>query len=154
MNIEKSKPLDLAKIYETDYLCWLETMIILLKNRQLSQVDYDHLIEELEELGRREKSTVKSLLLQIIIHLLLWQYWESEKENNRNHWEAEIITFRVQIEDKLTTNLENFLVEQLEQIYANARLIAQKKTGVNNLPEKCPYTIKELLNKTWFPSYS
>ncbi|ELR98672.1 DUF29 domain-containing protein [Gloeocapsa sp. PCC 73106] len=143
--------LDLTTIYETDYLQWVEAMITLLKNRQLSLLDYEHLIEELEELGRREKSTVKSLLLQIIIHLLLLEYWESEKENNQNHWSAEIITFRVQLEDKLTTNLENYLGAELEQIYANARLIAQKKTGINYLPEKCPYTLVELLNKTWFP---
>lgn len=147
-----AKTIDLETIYETDYVQWLETMVFLLKNNQLDQLDYEHLIEELEDLGGREKSAAKSLLLQIIIHFLLLQYWEAGREHNLNHWSAEIITFRVELEDKLTTNLENYLSAELEQIYANARLIAQKKSGINHLPEKCPYTLTQLLNKTWFPN--
>ncbi len=147
-----TKTTDLQELYETDYLQWLETTVILLKNRQLGELDYEHLIEELAALGRREKTAVKSLLLQIIIHLLLAQYWLGERENNLNHWSAEIITFRVQLEDRLTTNLENYLATELDNIYANARLIVQKKTNLNQqIPEKCPYTIEQLLQKTWFP---
>ena len=143
--------LALEQLYEEEYDCWLTETIELLKNRQLDQLDYEHLIEELATLGRSEKTAVKSLSLQIIIQLLLYQFWTTQRERNSNHWTAEMITFRVQLEDKLTTNLSKFLELELDNIYENARLIAEKKTGLKNLPIICPYSLRQILEKQWFP---
>ena len=145
--------LALEQLYEREYDRWLSETIELLKNRQLDRVDYEHLIEELAALRRSEKTAVKSLSLQIIIQLLLYQFWTTEREKNSNHWAAEIITFRVQLEYKLTTNLSKFLELELEleNIYENARLIAEKKTGLKNLPIICPYSLRQILEKQWFP---
>lgn len=145
--------LALEQLYEREYDRWLSETIELLKNRQLDQLDYEHLIEELAALGRSEKTAVKSLILSIIIQLLLYQFWTTEREKNSNHWAAEIITFRVQLEYKLTTNLSKFLELELEleNIYENARLIAEKKTGLKNLPIICPYSLRQILEKQWFP---
>lgn len=144
--------LDLESLYETEYDRWLTATIELLKERQFDRLDRQHLIEELEASRRSEKSAVKNLLLQIIIHLLLYQFWKKQQARNRNHWAGEIITFRVQLEDKLTINLRNLLAIELESIYQNARLIVQKKTGLDNLPVSCPYPLDRLLDKPWFPS--
>ncbi|TRU02792.1 MAG: DUF29 domain-containing protein [Microcystis sp. Msp_OC_L_20101000_S702] len=145
--------LALEQLYEREYDRWLSETIELLKNRQLDQLDYEHLIEELAALRRSEKTAVKSLILSIIIQLLLYQFWTTERERNSNHWAAEIITFRVQLEYKLTTNLSKFLELELEleNIYENARLIAEKKTGLKNLPIICPYSLRQILEKQWFP---
>ncbi|TRV50789.1 MAG: DUF29 domain-containing protein [Microcystis panniformis Mp_MB_F_20051200_S9] len=141
----------LEQLYEKEYDRWLSETIELLKNRQFDRVDYEHLIEELAAWGRREKTAVKSLSLQIIIYLLLYQFWTTERTRNINHWAAEMITFRVQLEDKLTTDLSKFLEVELENIYENARLIAEKKTGLKNLPIICPYSLRQILEKQWFP---
>ena len=148
----KSQILELKELYETEYDQWLIKTIKLLENRQLEWLDYENLIEELESLGRSEKNAVKSLLLQIIIHLMLYQFWQVERDRSANHWAGEIITFRVQLEDKLTTNLRNFLENELDKIYQNARLIVQKKTQIKSLPEQCPYSLEQLLDKNWFPN--
>ena len=148
----KAQTLNLKELYESDYDRWLTEMVEILKNRDLKKLDYDNLIEELEALGRSERNAVKSLLLQIIVHLMLYQFWQLEKERNANHWAAEIITFRVQLEDKLTTNLRNYLAEELPKIYQNALLIVQKKTQLNSFPEHCPYSLEQLLDKQWFPN--
>ena len=148
----KSQILDLKELYETEYDQWLTETVRLLKNGQLERLDYENLIEELEGLGRSERSAAKSLLLQIIVHLMLYQFWQSERERNANHWAGEIITFRVQLEDKLTTNLRNYLADELPKIYQNALLIVQKKTQLNSLPEQCPYSLQQLLDKHWFPN--
>lgn len=145
------QPLSLEKLYETEYDLWLQEMVRVLKARQLEQLDCQNLIEELESLGRSEKNAAKSLLLQIMIHLLLYSFWEAEKEQNVNHWAAEIITFRVQLEDRLTTSIRNYLFNELDSIYENAKLIVEKKTKLSKLPMKCPYSLTELLQKEWFP---
>ncbi|NES91702.1 DUF29 family protein, partial [Okeania sp. SIO2B9] len=41
----------LKLLYEEDYFLWLEETIKLLNNRQLENLDYENLIEELEALG-------------------------------------------------------------------------------------------------------
>ena len=97
--------LALEQLYEREYDRWLSETIELLKNRQFDRVDYEHLIEELAALGRSEKTAVKSLSLSIIIHLLLYQFWTTERARNSNYWAAEIITFRVQLEDKLGSSV-------------------------------------------------
>ncbi|MGB5595928.1 MAG: DUF29 domain-containing protein [Crocosphaera sp.] len=145
--------LSLSELYEQEYDQWLEETVKLLRSRQLEQLDYENLIEELEVLGRSEKNAVKSLLLQVIIHLLLLQFWTKERERNANHWSAEIITFRVQLEDRLTTNLRNYLMSELDNIYDNACLIVNKKAQLTNLPEESPYSLDQLLQKDWFPEY-
>ena len=147
----KTQILDLKELYQNEYDQWLAEIVKLLKSRDLDQLDYDNLIEELEALGRSERNAVKSLLLQIIIHLMLYQFWQEARERNSNHWAAEIITFRVQLEDKMTTNLRNYLESELPKIYQNALLIVQKKTQLNSLPEQCLYSLEQLFDKHWFP---
>ncbi|MDM3855406.1 MAG: DUF29 domain-containing protein, partial [Aphanizomenon gracile PMC649.10] len=98
---------DLKQLYELDDSQWLEETIKLLKNHKFQELDLENLIWELEDLGKRDKNAVASLLEQIIRHLLLLQYWTSESENNTVHWQGEIYTFRTQLNRRITTNLRN-----------------------------------------------
>jgi hypothetical protein len=45
---------NLQQIYEIDEYLWLEETIKLLKTKDLENLDIDHLIEELESLGKRD----------------------------------------------------------------------------------------------------
>ncbi len=137
---------DLKTLYEIDDVQWLEETIQLLKNHQFASLDIENLIEELEELGREKRNAVVSLLEQVIRHLLLLEYWTTEKEQNLGYWEAEITGLRTQLRRKLTTNLRNYLKEELASIYEDALLYVQRKTCFNvDFPEVCPYTLEELL---------
>ena len=144
--------IEIKKLYESNYSQWLEETIKSLKSRQLRDIDYDNLIEELEELAKTEKRRVRSLLEQIIRHLLLYQNWHIEKPRNANHWAAEIISFRNQINEELTTNLRNHLAENINLIYSIALDYVKTKTELTNLPEICPYTLDQILDKNWLPS--
>lgn len=141
--------LNLQKLYEIDDHLWLEETITLLKERQFSELDLDNLIEELESLARRDKLAVRSLLEQIIRHLLLLQYWDVEYERNYRHWQAEIFSFRTQLDRKLTTNLKNYLEQQLSKIYDEARGYVIRKSGLDVFPVQCPYTLDQLLDQNW-----
>ena len=101
----------LKQLYELDDSQWLGETISLLRNHQFSQLDLEHLIEELEDLGKEKKNAVASLLEQVIRHLLLLQYWTKETEYNIIHWQEEIYNFRTQLRREMTTNLRNYLEE-------------------------------------------
>jgi hypothetical protein len=143
---------DLKKLYDTNYIEWLEQTIELLKNRQMEQIDYENLIEEIEDLAKREKRRLRSLLEQIIRHLLLYQYWKLERQQNSSHWKAEIISFRNQLNEDLTTNLRQYLEENLSLTYSNALDYIKTKTKLNTLPDICPYSLDQLIDKNWLPS--
>ena len=140
----------LSSIYEEDYQQWLDKTVLLLKNRQVDSLDYEHLIEELEALGREQKNTVESLLIQVIQHLLFYQYWSSEREDNERHWRGELIGFRTQLELRLTTNLRNHLSNRLDYLYGKARKMAEVKTDLK-LPSASPYTLADILDEDWLP---
>ena len=140
----------LKNLYETDEHLWLEETLRLLKENQLNDLDLENLIEELESLSKRDKNRVSSFLEQIIRHLLLLHYWTIE-EKNQNHWRAEIQSFRTQLRKYLMTNLQNYLGDELNTIYQDALEYVRQKTGFSvDFPEECPYTLEELLDKTWF----
>ncbi|WP_353929172.1 DUF29 domain-containing protein [Okeanomitos corallinicola TIOX110] len=143
---------DIYSLYEVDNEKWLAATITMLKEQQLEHLDLEHLIEELEAMSRRDKLTVESFLEQIIRHLLLLQYWKSEHQYNANHWQAEIISFRTQLNEYLTKNLRNHLQENQDKIYQKALKYVNKKTGMMvEFPLECPYTIEQLLDENWLP---
>lgn len=132
---------------EQEYDRWLKTQIDCLKNQDFTGLDLENLIEELEALGRAEKSAVKSLAFQILIHLLLIDYWTEESVYTQNHWQAEVNAFKYQLDDKLTTNYKRFLADNLDKIYAKARTNAILKSNLNSdrFPESCPYTLENII---------
>lgn len=137
-------------LYETEFDQWLAQTINHLKTRQLDQLDYPNLIEELEALGRSEKAAVKSLVLQILIHFLFLEYWESERKRNGRHWAAEITVFRAQLLDRLTTDYQKELQADLLSLYRKAQLTFERKTGLDT-PKSCPYDLGQILDELWLP---
>lgn len=143
---------DLKILYEIDDYLWLQETIKILRETRLNDLDLEHLIEELEDLVRKDKNRVGNFLEQIIRHLLLLQYWTVEHNRNKNHWRAEIQSFRTQLRKYLTTNLRNYLTNELNVIYQDALDYVQEKTGFSvDFPQTCPYTLEQLLDKNWWP---
>jgi hypothetical protein len=143
----------LQQLYEIDDHLWLEETIKLLKTKNLGNLDIENLIEELENLGRNDFNKVRSLLKQIIIHLLLLEYWQEEYERNYRHWQGEIIAFRDDLNNSLTTTLKNKLSQELDNIYNVAVKIVSTKTGLskNVFSPSCPYSLGQLLDDNWYP---
>lgn len=136
----------LTELYDRDPTQWLQVTVELLRQNSLEEVDWVHLIEELESLGKGDRNRVAHLLEQLIRHWLLLQYWTGERERNQNHWRAEIQSFRTQLRRHLTTTLKDYLEEELPQIYEDALGYVQEKTGHGvDFPLTCPYSLTELL---------
>jgi hypothetical protein len=47
-------------LYDSDFDLWIEQTIQQLKDRQFEQLDVEHLIEELQDLGKSEKRALES----------------------------------------------------------------------------------------------
>ena len=141
-------------LYEEDYYLWIEKTLKQLQNKDIESLDWQHLAEEIEALGIEQKRKVESYLKQLLIHLLLYRYWESEKEFCQRGWKNEISNFRDELEFSFRSKtLYNYFLTCLEAVYVKARKQAIQKTGLPSeiFPEQCPFTAGDILNSDYFP---
>ncbi|MEH2278544.1 MAG: DUF29 domain-containing protein [Nostoc sp.] len=145
-------------LYDQDYYLWLRTTINQLRTNQFSSVDLDNLIEELEDMGRSQKRTVKSLLIRLFEHLLKLTYWNVERERNQGHWKGEIRTFRREIKDELkdSPSLKPYILEIFDQCYQDARTEASDRSqlSIDIFPLIPIGSLEQILDENWFPEYN
>ncbi|MEH2373034.1 DUF29 domain-containing protein [Nostoc sp.] len=141
-------------LYEEDYYLWVETTLKQLENKDIANLDWQHLAEEIEALGIEQRRKVESYLKQLLIHLLLYRYWETEKEYFQRGWQIEITNFRDELEFYFRSKtLYNYFINCLDAVYLKARRQAIQKTGLppEIFPEKCPFTPEDIFNSEYFP---
>ncbi|MBN4005927.1 DUF29 domain-containing protein [Nostoc sp. LPT] len=145
-------------LYDQDYYLWLRTTINQLRTSQFSSVDLDNLIQELEDMGRSQKRTVKSLLIRLFEHLLKLTYWNVERERNEGHWKGEIRTFRREIKDELkdSPSLKSYILEIFDQCYEDARTEASDRSqlSIDIFPLIPIGSLEQILDENWFPEYN
>lgn len=59
---------DRQSLYDTDYLQWIKTTVEKLHSRDYGNVDWDNLIEEIEDMGRSEQRSLESNLIVLLLH--------------------------------------------------------------------------------------
>jgi hypothetical protein len=144
---------ELKQLYEQDYYLWLEKTIELLKTGKLNQLDWENLIEEIENLGRSEKRAVVSFLKQLIKHLLLYHYWQTERQWSSQGWLEEISNFRFELSQYFDSKtLKNYAEQELNIIYTRARKEAILKSNIAHIPIICPYSLEQILNDDFIPT--
>jgi hypothetical protein len=143
------------ELYETDYHLWVVETVQKLQNREFETIDWENLIEEISDLARREKKKLKSLLKNLIEHLLKLKYWQAEKARNQGHWQAEITNFRQLIRDELedSPSLQSYLHEIYPQCYSEARKIASQRSqlSLSTFPESAIAPLETILDENWLP---
>ena len=141
-------------IYEQDYSQWLQVTLEQLESRDLANIDWENLAEEIRALGNEQKHKVESYLRQLIKHLLLYQYWESEKSYCVKGWLDEIDNFRSELDSLLESKvLYNHCQKVLDKIYLKSRNSAIRKSAIASeiIPVLCPYSLKQILDFEWLP---
>lgn len=107
-----SQPSHSQSLYELDYLQWIETTVEKLQRQDYTDVDWENLIEEIADMGRSERRSLKSSLIVILVHLLKWQF---QPERRSGSWEGSIIEHRRRVRDALQDSPS--LIPYLESIF-------------------------------------
>lgn len=144
--------INVKTLYEEDFNLWIEETVNLLKNRQLDQLDYENLIEEIESMGRRDKRALESNLEQVLMHLLKWKY---QKDKRSNSWRSSIREHRNRLKKDFrdSPSLKPYFDDVLEECYETARNLASDETGldINTFPVILPFTKEQILNSDYLP---
>ena len=146
-------PPEIHDTYEEDFPLWAERQGALLRARRFDELDLDNLVEEVEDLSRRERDAVESHAETIIEHLLKLAL--SPAPRPRRGWLVTVDKQRAKLGRKLTTSLGNHLRTELPQLYAGVRRpVARALAGGRAkaaLPAVCPYTLDQILDPDWYP---
>lgn len=149
-----------GRLYREDFYAWAkgqaEALRRLAETRPNVEIDFEHLIEEVEELGDNRLIAVRSQMRRLIEHLLKLEY--SPAADPRLGWLRTVDNAREEIADRLTTTIRNEIVRDLPDLYAKARKSAEKELrrqgeveAATALPTMCCYALDELLGEDWYP---
>ncbi|GAB4232165.1 MAG: DUF29 domain-containing protein [Stanieria sp.] len=140
-------------LYDQDFYAWTIATAKALRERDLTNLDWDNLIEEIESLGRQEKRELVNRLIILVMHLLKWQYQPNKRSRS---WELTIKIQRLDVEKLLLDNpsLKSYIKEAISSGYNKAVLKAAQETGlaIEVFPSVCPYTWEELTDNNFLPS--
>ena len=149
-------------LYDSDLQLWIEQTIQQLQNHEFESLDIQHLIEELVDLGKSEKNTLRSNLKILLAHLLKLKIQHDAPDSMKGSWYSSVVEHRQRVLDNLadTPSLKSFLVEAIEKAYPDARKLAIKeakfaKFGVR-IPEESeypitfPFSIEQILNDDFY----
>jgi hypothetical protein len=133
-------------LYEKDYACWAETMVQMLQVGAFDKLDIDNLVEELNDLSKRERDRLLSSIRLILHHLLKW---DVQPQKRSRSWQITIERERnnigLYLED--SPSLQRYLTQEwVEKMYRNARLDAMEETNLD-LPKDCQYSIEDVLGR-------
>jgi Domain of unknown function DUF29 len=142
-------------LYEDDFVLWAERQAALLRAKRYDELDLDNLIEEVEDLSRRERDAVESHVETVLEHLLKLEL--SSAERPRRGWLVTVDKQRAKLARKLTTTLRNHLEAELPALYAGlrrpvARQLEKDGAPQDALPAACSYTLDQILDPDWFPN--
>jgi hypothetical protein len=146
------------QLYEADFFAWTQLQAKELRRfaRTRPNVDLDvrHIAEEIDDLGKERRDSLRSWTVRIIEHLLLLGH--SSAQQPRRGWIDEVVNFRGEIERRLTPTLQRDLMRRRPQLYAEARRSLARKLErygeaevIEHLPERCPWTLDQILGDFW-----
>ncbi|MFB2934256.1 DUF29 domain-containing protein [Aerosakkonemataceae cyanobacterium BLCC-F154] len=143
---------DRPNLYETDYLQWIETTVKKLRFGDYTNVDWENLIEEIEDMGRSERRSLKSNLIVVLVHLLKWQF---QPECRSGSWEGSIIEHRRRIREAIleSPSLQPYLESIFAECYPQAvkQAKAETRLPLEAFPQQCPYELVEVINDEFLP---
>lgn len=145
----------MKSLYESDFYAWIQQQIHLLKEQAWQKLDVENLVEELADLGRRERQELRNRLSVLLGHLLKWQF---QPEQRSNSWLATIREQREQLKLLLEENpsLKPYLSEAFAIAYSLGLNIAVRETSLpyETFPTECPYSFEETMSDAFLTNSS
>ncbi len=138
-------------LYHRDVLAWSEHQADLLRRvgrgERVSDIDWDLVAEEIEDVGLSELHSVESYLELMLVHLLKIHGWPDS--HSVGHSRVEIIAFQTNMQRRFAPSMRQRI--DMDGLYKNAlrqlRLATDQGQGPLPLPPICSLSLDDLLSK-------
>lgn len=145
------------ELYRSDFYAWTREQAAALRRlaetRPNVEIDWPHLVEEIEDLGKAELRAAASQLRRIIEHCLKLEHAAASEP--RRGWLNSIDDARAQLSDRLTANLRADVEPELPRLYRQVlkrvRRDLEAYGEAATLPPECPYRLEQLIDEDWYP---
>ena len=150
-----ARPPEAASLYEEDFYAWTRTQAALLRAGSPDGADWEHLAEEIEDMGREQRHAVGSQLRHLLVNLLKLRH--PPAVDPRPGWMAEIGNARAEIADRLadSPSLRPQLPGLFDRAWSRARSQAARQMELHGeptvIPEECPFTLDQALDEDYWP---
>ena len=138
--------------YEEDFYAWSQDQGARLRAREPRDIDWENVAEEVESVGRSQKTEIRSRLAVLLTHLLKWEF---QPEARCASWQSSIGEQRTHIETIIedSPSLRRFPTEAADRAHRHARSRAARETGlpIGTFPATLPYSAKQLLDDAFMP---
>ncbi|WP_334312294.1 DUF29 domain-containing protein [Oscillatoria sp. CS-180] len=135
-------------LYETDYMQWIEATVEKLRCQDYAHMDWSNLIEEIKDIGKRERRNLKSNLVVLLLHLLKWHHQPTHRTGS---WAGSIVEHRRRIHEMLkdSPSLFPYLERVLAEAYQDAvqQAEAEMMLSADTFPDECEFTFSHILNE-------
>ncbi len=139
--------------YDQDFYAWTMHTVELLKHGKLSELDIEHLAEEIESVGKSEKRELINRLSILMVHLLKWQFQATRRSKS---WKLTIKNQRLELEDHLaeSPSLKKEMASHFDRAYTRAVIKAAAETGLDEqeFSPHSPFSIEDCFNADYFPT--
>jgi hypothetical protein len=148
-----------AELYKQDLYAWTQEQAARLREGAWHELDLEHLIEEIEDVGHSQRDAVASHLLILLTHLLKLAIATSQRPHDLERagrgWRTTCRTQRRLLAKRLRRNpsLQPTVPEECAEAYAIARDEAATALEVDEalVPLACPWTVEQLLAEDFWP---
>lgn len=140
---------DLKKMHEADFNLWLEEVKSAIANQNFENMDWDNLIDEIDDMGASQKRALDSYMKRLIEHLLKLKFWHQEQERNQRSWRGEVNAFRDSINKIIKKNpsLKNYLLEEYED---NFRSATRRVGELFEIPKDCFWELEKTMDLEFY----
>ena len=139
-------------LHDQDFYAWALGNAALLRDGRLSEIDIEHVAEELESMGRSERRELVSRLAILFAHLLKWANQSGRRSSS---WRNIIKVQRLDTSGVLADNpsLQAQAGDIVSAAYEKSKLLAANETGFDErrFPEQCPWTLEQALDPDYWP---
>ena len=88
----------MGRHYRNDFYGWTRDQADALRRRSVNEIDWDNLLEEIEDLGGSKRRELRSRLAVVITHVLKWKHQSLRRSRP---WTLTLEEQRAQISDIL-----------------------------------------------------
>jgi Domain of unknown function DUF29 len=149
---------DFATLYAEDVETWAELQIEALRRLAAmpgpwaNALDWENVIEEIEDLGSGQRRSVESLLVEAFAHIL--KIAADPESLSAEHWKNEVQNFWTQAQEAGKPAMRSRI--DMEKIWRRACKLASDSLDAFDrtlpaVPRSCPYCFDDVLDREFDP---
>jgi hypothetical protein len=143
--------MSIRELYEKDFNLWAEEMAIAIRNRNINDMDWDNLLEEIEDMTASQRRSLRSYYYKLVEHILKLRDWDAEKERNNSKWRVEVTNFRRNINDILedSPSLKNYLKDNHNNWFSKV-VDNYQKNKLFRVQDTTPIHLETMMDDNFF----